>query len=267
MQTTSTKHPLKTGPVCLMSEWMDEMQSDSEGDGSVLKFTGKWLISSCCQSYLWLLVDLGVHVHTLRVEGDDVSFPDSHWALTIQPQTEVLLSNTDVHGGRWQAEALVDGALCGRRPGSSFIKLLTTGSQSPKHILLTYNICVQMTECSWDCEDVTRTHIKKLLQLFSAERYIFFAAELDSAEVQDVVDLLADDLQSLRVTHQIVHGPEGGRDGVPHRRPEDGKVMSWKSGGGYRTRDRMSHLTQTQARTTHQEHQESSGCPGQLSVC
>lgn len=65
--------------------------------------------------YLRLLIDLGVEVHTPRVQNDDVSFSNSHRALAVQLQTEVLLSQPDVHGGRGQTEALVDGALCGGR--------------------------------------------------------------------------------------------------------------------------------------------------------
>lgn len=61
-----------------------------------------------------------------------------------------------------------------------------------------------------------RTQIHQLVQLFSAEHHVLVAAELDSAELQDVVDLPSDDLQRLRVTHQVIHGPEGGGDRVPH---------------------------------------------------
>jgi len=60
---------------------------------------------------LRLCEDLGVHVHRLRVEGDDVALPDRRGALLVQPQGEVLLGHADVHGRRGQAEALVDGAL------------------------------------------------------------------------------------------------------------------------------------------------------------
>ncbi len=70
------------------------------------------------------------------------------------------------------------------------------------------------------------TQINELRQLFSAKRHIFVAAVLDPAGVQDLVDLPADDLQGLGVSQQVVHGPETGWDGVPHRRPQDGKVMS-----------------------------------------
>lgn len=69
------------------------------------------------------------------------------------------------------------------------------------------------------------TQIEEFVQLLSAELHVSVTAELDFAEPQDIVDLLTDDLQSLRVTHQVVHGPEGGRDSVPHSRPEDSKVM------------------------------------------
>ena len=70
------------------------------------------------------------------------------------------------------------------------------------------------------------TKVAEFVQLLSAELNVSVAAELDSVEPQRVVDLLTDDLQSLRVTHKVVHGPEGGGDGVPHGRPEDGEVMS-----------------------------------------
>lgn len=61
--------------------------------------------------HLWVLVDLRVHVETLRVEDDDVVLPDLHRALVPQVETEVLLDHADVHGGRGQAETFVDGAL------------------------------------------------------------------------------------------------------------------------------------------------------------
>lgn len=38
----------------------------------------KKLVFQRISSYLWLLVDLRVHVKTLRVEHDDVALPDSH---------------------------------------------------------------------------------------------------------------------------------------------------------------------------------------------
>ena len=37
------------------------------------------------RSYLWVCEDLRVHVHHLRVEGDDVPLPDGRGALLVQP--------------------------------------------------------------------------------------------------------------------------------------------------------------------------------------
>lgn len=72
----------------------------------------------------------------------------------------------------------------------------------------------------------TPTQVQELIQLLSAEHHISVAAELDTAELQDVKDLLADRLQCRRVAHQVVQRPEGGGNSVGHRRPEDGEVMS-----------------------------------------
>lgn len=94
------------------------------------------------------------------------------------------------------------------------------------------------------------TQVEEFVQQLSADRHVSVPAELHPIGSQDIVDLLTDDLQSLRVTHQVVHGPEGGRDRVPQRRPEDGKVMSWKSGGGesvrlLRGRSKHTHTSPT----------------------
>lgn len=84
----------------------------------------------------------------------------------------------------------------------------------------------QSPESSKSKRETACTQIKEFLQLLSAECHVSVTAEVHAAECQDVVELLADDLQSLRVTHQVVHGPEGGGSSVPHRCPEHSKMMS-----------------------------------------
>lgn len=63
-------------------------------------------------AYLWLLVDLRVHVKTLGVKHNDVSLSDGDRAPGVQPQIEVLQSHTDVYGGSGQSQALSDAAVC-----------------------------------------------------------------------------------------------------------------------------------------------------------
>lgn len=70
------------------------------------------------------------------------------------------------------------------------------------------------------------TQIQELVQEVSAEGHVCVGAELDAAELQLIEDLLTDRLQGIWVTHQVVHGPETGRDGVGHRCPQHGEVMS-----------------------------------------
>ena len=73
----------------------------------------KWAWLTLSGGYLGVLVDVGVHVHALGVEGDHVSLPHGRRALFIQTQTEVLLRHPDVGGGRGQTQTLADGALWG----------------------------------------------------------------------------------------------------------------------------------------------------------
>lgn len=60
------------------------------------------------------------------------------------------------------------------------------------------------------------TEIDEFVQLLLAEIHIVVGAELHAVVSQDIQDLLPDGLQSLRVAHQVVRGPEGGRERVPH---------------------------------------------------
>lgn len=72
----------------------------------------------------------------------------------------------------------------------------------------------------------TPTKVQELVQLLPAERHVSVAAKLDPSEPQDVEDLLPDLPQGSRMGQQVVQRPEAGGNGVGHRCPQDGKMMS-----------------------------------------
>ena len=49
---------------------------------------------------------------------------------------------------------------------------------------------------------------------------------LSFRELEDLVKLMANGLQRLLLVDQVVESPEGGWDRVPHRRPQNGEVVS-----------------------------------------
>ena len=49
---------------------------------------------------------------------------------------------------------------------------------------------------------------------------------LSFRELEDLVKLMANGLQRLLLVDQVVESPEGGGDRVPHRRPQNGEVVS-----------------------------------------
>ena len=59
-----------------------------------------------------------------------------------------------------------------------------------------------------------------------ADNHFRLWGPLGFRELEDLVKLIANSLQRLLLVDQVVESPEGGRDCVPHRSPQNGEVVS-----------------------------------------
>ncbi|TNN35768.1 hypothetical protein EYF80_054058 [Liparis tanakae] len=184
-----------------------------------------------------VLVDLGVKVQHRWVQSDDVIFPDAVGLLVVQVQQEVLLGHADVHGGAGQAHGLLDDAVCTENPGHHLLlpDVLTAGGWRP--VAVGDRVFLPITGMLSSCSRV-RVRVGLPGSTVSPEasrmpctsrRACFMASGLLSAE-RTLYSLFTHSSICLHwnVTDgspdQVEEAPEGGRQRVGLRGPEQGHV-------------------------------------------